>query len=67
MAKINIKSEKNKTFKGIFHVKELFSHYVGLVFDKDLGGVALYSANSTREIMEIIKRHSERFFIDDFT
>ena len=31
MAKINRKNEKNKTFGGIIHVRELFSRYVVFV------------------------------------
>ena len=34
MAKIQIKSEKVTPFGGIFHVRELFSRYVGPVIDK---------------------------------
>ena len=37
MAKVQIKSEKITPFGGIFHVRELFSRYVGLVIDKVLG------------------------------
>lgn len=37
MTKINRKNEKNKTFGGIIHVRELFSRYVGPVIDKVLG------------------------------
>jgi hypothetical protein len=37
MAKVNIKSEKITPFGGIFHVRELFSRYVGPVVDKVLG------------------------------
>ena len=37
MAKIQIKSEKVTPFGGIFHVRELFSRYVGPVIDKVLG------------------------------
>ena len=37
MAKINIKSEKNTPFGGIFHVREMFSRYVGPVIDEMLG------------------------------
>ena len=37
MAKISIKSEKLTPFGGIFHVRELFSRYVGSVIDKELG------------------------------
>ena len=37
MAKVNIKSEKITPFGGIFHVRELFSRYVGLVIDNVLG------------------------------
>ena len=33
MAKISIKSEKLTPFGGIFHVRELFSRYVGSVID----------------------------------
>ena len=37
MANISIKSEKITPFGGIFHVRELFSRYVGPVIDKVLG------------------------------
>ena len=37
MAKVQIKSEKITPFGGIFHVRELFSRYVGPVIDKVLG------------------------------
>ncbi len=37
MAKVQIKSEKVTPFGGIFHVRELFSRYVGPVIDKVLG------------------------------
>ena len=37
MAKVIIKSEKITPFGGIFHVRELFSRYVGSVIDKVLG------------------------------
>ena len=37
MAKVNIKSEKITPFGGIFHVRELFSRFVGPVIDKVLG------------------------------
>ena len=37
MAKVQIKSEKITPFGGIFHVRELFSRYVGPVLDKVLG------------------------------
>ena len=37
MAKVQIKSEKITPFGGIFHVKELFSRFVGPVIDKVLG------------------------------
>ena len=37
MVKISIKSEKIPSFGGIFHVRELFSRYVGPVIDKVLG------------------------------
>jgi len=36
MAKVQIKSERITPFGGIFHVKELFSRYVGPVIDKKL-------------------------------
>ena len=36
MAKIQIKSEKITPFGGIFHVRELFSRYVGPVIDEVL-------------------------------
>ena len=37
IAKVSIKSEKITPFGGIFHVRELFSRYVGPVIDKVLG------------------------------
>ena len=37
MANISIKSEKITPFGGIFHVREHFSRFVGLVIDKVLG------------------------------
>ena len=37
MVKVSIKSEKLTPFGGIFHVRELFSRYVGSVIDKELG------------------------------
>ena len=37
MAKVSIKSERITPFGGIFHVRELFSRYVGPVIDKVLG------------------------------
>ena len=37
MAKVQIKSEKITPFGGIFHVRELYSRYVGPVIDKVLG------------------------------
>ena len=37
MAKVNIKSDKITPFGGIFHVRELFSRFVGPVIDKVLG------------------------------
>jgi len=36
MAKVQIKSERITPFGGIFHVRELFSRYVGPVIDKKL-------------------------------
>ena len=41
MAKVSIKSEKITPFGGIFHVRELYSRYVGPVIDKvlDVTGV----------------------------
>ena len=36
MAKVSIKSEKITPFGGIFHVRELYSRYVGPVIDKVL-------------------------------
>ena len=36
MAKVQIKSEKITPFGGIFHVRELFSRFVGPVIDKVL-------------------------------
>ena len=36
MAKVQIKSERITPFGGIFHVRELFSRYVGPVIDKVL-------------------------------
>ena len=37
MAKLSIKYEKITPFGGIFHVREQFSRYAGLVIDKVLG------------------------------
>ena len=37
MAKVSIKYEEITPFGGIFHVREQFSRYVGLVIDKVLG------------------------------
>ena len=37
VAKVQIKSEKITPFGGIFHVRELFSRYVGPVIDEVLG------------------------------
>ena len=37
MAKVQIKSEKITPFGGIFHVRELFSRFVGPIIDKVLG------------------------------
>jgi hypothetical protein len=37
MAKVSIKSEKITPFGGIFHVRELYSRYVGPLIDKVLG------------------------------
>ena len=37
VAKIQIKSEKITPFGGIFHVRELFSRFLGPVIDKVLG------------------------------
>ena len=37
MAKVSIKSERITPFGGIFHVRELFSRYVGPVIDKSAG------------------------------
>ena len=37
MAKVSIKYVKITSFGGIFHVRELFSRYVGPVIDKVLG------------------------------
>ena len=36
LAKVQIKSEKITPFEGIFHVRELFSRFVGPVIDKFL-------------------------------
>jgi hypothetical protein len=37
MAKVQIKSERITPFGGIFHVRELFSHYMAPIIDKVLG------------------------------
>ena len=37
MAKVQIKSERVTPFGGIFHVRELFTRFVGPVIDKVLG------------------------------
>lgn len=44
MAKINIKSEKNTSYGGIFHVREMFFRYVGPVL-ASVGGVFLRHEN----------------------
>ena len=45
MAKVQIKSERITPFGGIFHVRELFSRFVGPVIDKVLSELAM--ANTT--------------------
>jgi len=37
MAKVNIKFEKNHSFWWLFHVRRLFSRYMGPVIDNVLG------------------------------
>ena len=37
VVKVQIKSEKITPFGGIFHVRELFSRYIGPIIDKVLG------------------------------
>ena len=37
IAKVQIKSEKITPFGGIFHVRELFSRYIGPIIDEVLG------------------------------
>ena len=44
MAKVQIKFEKVTPFGGIFHVRELFSRFIGPVIDKVLGFDAHHSA-----------------------
>ena len=63
MAKIQIKSEKITPFGGIFHVRELFSRFLGPVIDKVLGIRCTSFGYQYREIVETIERHSEHFYI----
>ena len=69
MAKINRKIEKNKTFGGIIHVRELFSSLRGFRYLRDDGGT-LYLIRLTvyiNEIVETIERHSKHYYIYDYT
>ena len=47
MAKIQIKSEKITPFGGIFHVRELFSRFLGPVIDKVLNSLLVKALLST--------------------
>ena len=50
MAKVQIKSERITPFGGIFHVRELFSRYVGPVIDKYWASDVRHSATSTARL-----------------
>ena len=63
MAKENLKSETIIPLGGIFHVRELFSRYVGPVIDEVLGLRYTSFGYQYNEIVETIKKHSELFFI----
>ena len=59
MAKVQIRSEKVTPFGGIFHVRELFSRYVGPVIDKVLG---LRCASYGYQYSEIMDRLDTKAF-----
>ena len=63
MAKVNIKSEKITPFGGIFHVRELFSRYVGPVIDKVLG---LRCTSYSYQYSEIVGSLSSVYFCGGF-
>ena len=52
MAKVSIKSERITPFGEIFHVRELFSRYVGPVIDNVLGLRCTSCGSCSREIVE---------------
>ena len=62
MAKVSIKSEKITPFGGIFHVKEHFSRFVGLVIDKVLG---LRCTSYGYQYSEIVGSLSSVYFCGD--
>ena len=59
MAKVSIKSEKITPCGGLFHVRELFSRYVGPVIDKVLG---LRCASYGYQYSEIVGSLSSVYF-----
>ena len=59
MAKVSIKSEKITPFGGIFHVRELFSRFVGPVIDKVLG---LRCTSNGYQYSEIVGSLSSVYF-----
>ena len=66
MAKVSIKSEKITPFGGIFHVRELFSRYVGPVIDEVLGLRCTSYGYQYSEIAEFynLRGGKERIFDD---
>ena len=62
MAKVSIKSEKITPFGGIFHVREHFSRFVGLVIDKVLG---LRCTSFGYQYSEIVRSLSSVYFCGD--
>ena len=63
MAKVQIKSEKITPFGGIFHVRELFSRFVGPVIDKVLGLRCTSYGYQYSEMVETVEKHWEHFYI----
>ena len=66
MAKVSIKSERITPFGGIFHVRELFSRYVGPVIDEVLGLRCTPYGYQYSEIVEFynLRGGKERIFDD---
>ena len=69
MAKVQIKSERITPFGGIFHVRELYSRYVGPVIDKvlekritTLCRKGVYSSLYSKQKMRIYAKKVNRFF-----